>query len=100
VNVVTVSSLEAAAKFMNVATQTVGVDPPERKAQLRDRLVAAGAQRVVPLGFAMGGPSVPHDGMYQMHRMVKWVVDEGEAANWRAGEGIDPVLAVAAEAAE
>ena len=77
VNVVPVKSLGDAVRFTNIATQTVGVYPDAQKAELRDALCAAGVQRVVPLGLAMGGPSTPHDGMYQMHRMVKWVVDEG-----------------------
>ncbi|SCW75634.1 Acyl-CoA reductase (LuxC) [Sphingobium faniae] len=77
VNVVPVRNLADAVRFTNIATQTAGIYPDGRKAELRDALAASGVQRVVPLGLAMGGPSTPHDGMYQMHRMVKWVVDEG-----------------------
>ena len=42
VNVVPVDSLAAAVHRANVATQTVGVYPPSRKAELRDALAAAG----------------------------------------------------------
>jgi Acyl-CoA reductase (LuxC) len=76
-NVVQVKSLEEALKYVNVATQTVGVYPPARQVQLRDRLAGGGAQRIVRLGDA-GGQSIgaPHDAMYVMHRFVHWIVHE------------------------
>ncbi len=77
VNVVRLPSLDDAVRFVNVATQTVGVYPPERKAGLRDRLASAGAQRVVRLGGAarhVGGS--PHDAMYPLQRFVHWMSDE------------------------
>lgn len=77
VNVVPVNSLHEALRFANVATQTVGVYPAARKADLRDALVSAGVQRVVTLGKAVGpGPGLPHDGFYPLHRLVRWVNDE------------------------
>jgi hypothetical protein len=76
VNVVPVARLTDAIAFANVATQTVGVFPYGRKAEVRDGLMDRGVQRIVPLGHAIGGPHVPHDAMYMMHRLVKWVVDE------------------------
>ncbi len=78
VNVVPVADLADAVRFTNVATQTVGVYPPERKAALRDALASAGVQRVVSLGSAMGpAPGLPHDGFYPLQRFVRWVNDEG-----------------------
>ena len=76
-NVVAVSSLREALKYVNVATQTVGVYPPARQAGLRDGLASGGAQRIVRLGDA-GGQSIgaPHDAMYVMHRFVHWIVHE------------------------
>jgi hypothetical protein len=76
-NVVRVKALKAALKYVNVATQTVGVYPPARQVELRDGLASAGAQRVVRLGDA-GGQSIgaPHDAMYIMHRFVHWIVHE------------------------
>ncbi|MET0364230.1 MAG: acyl-CoA reductase [Sphingobium sp.] len=76
-NVVPVRSLKDALKYVNVATQTVGVYPPERIPDLRDGLASGGAQRVVILGDA-GGQSIgaPHDAMYIMHRFVHWIVHE------------------------
>ncbi|MFK4873503.1 acyl-CoA reductase [Novosphingobium sp. ZW T3_23] len=76
-NVVCVHSLEEAVKYVNVATQTVGVWPFDRMKGLRDRLASAGAQRVVRLGEA--GPSAignPHDAMYPLHRFVHWMANE------------------------
>jgi hypothetical protein len=77
VNVVPVRSLEDAIAFANVATQTVGVHPPERKAALRDGLVSSGVQRVLTLGHAgTATRGLPHDGFLPMHRLVRWVADE------------------------
>ncbi len=78
VNVVRVKSLVEATKYANVATQTVGVYPSSRKAEIRDLLASAGTQRVVALGKAMGGmPGLSHDGFFPLHRFVRWVNDEG-----------------------
>ena len=78
VNVVAVANLQEALRFANVATQTVGVYPPSRKAEVRDSLAAAGVQRIVNLGDAgcveMG---LPHDGFKPLQRFVRWVNDEG-----------------------
>lgn len=78
VNVVPVASLREAVAHAGVATQTVGIYPAERKAELRDLLISAGVQRVVTLGTALGaGAGVPHDGFYPLHRFMRWVTDEG-----------------------
>ena len=76
-NVVHVESLESALRYVSVATQTIGMLPIERKRDLRDRLAAAGAQRIVVLGSAarhsQGGP---HDAMFPLNRFVHWMADE------------------------
>lgn len=77
VNVVPVASLDEAVAFVNVATQTIGVHPPQRKAGLRDAAAAAGAQRVVTLGQVSPEMGLPHDGFYPLQRFVRWVNDEG-----------------------
>jgi hypothetical protein len=80
VNVIPVASLTEATRYAGVATQTVGVYPPARKAELRDRLACAGVQRVVSLGsafgLATGGAGLPHDGFYPLARLMRWVSDE------------------------
>jgi hypothetical protein len=76
-NVVCVKSLDHAMKYVNVATQTVGVYPFHRMPALRDQLASGGAQRIVRLGEA--GPSAignPHDAMYPLHRFVHWMAHE------------------------
>lgn len=77
VNVVQLCALEDAVRYVNVATQTIGIYPPETKRALRDRLASAGAQRVVRLGGAakhvMGSP---HDAMFPLQRFVHWMSDE------------------------
>lgn len=77
VNVVHLNSVNDAARFVNVATQTIGIYPPECKEALRTRLAVAGAQRVVRLGGAnkhvLGSP---HDAMFPLQRLVHWMSDE------------------------
>ncbi|HKA15181.1 MAG TPA: acyl-CoA reductase [Myxococcota bacterium] len=76
-NVVHLESLDDALRHVNVATQTIGVHPPERKARMRDRIASAGGQRVCRLGSAarhvMGSP---HDAMYPLQRFVHWMSDD------------------------
>ena len=83
VNVVVVPSLDAAVQYVNVATQTIGIYPAARRAELRDRLASAGAQRVMSLGGVAKGaspPGFPHDGFFPLPRFVRWVSDEGASA--------------------
>lgn len=77
VNVVPVPSMVEATRNATVATQTVGVYPMQRKAEVRDLLATAGVQRVVRLGNChIGSIGGPHDGMYPLHRFMNWVVDD------------------------
>jgi hypothetical protein len=76
-NVVMVDSLDDAVRYVNVATQTIGVYPHRRKAQLRDRLASAGAQRLCRLGTANAHAlGSPHDAMYPLQRFVQWMGDD------------------------
>ena len=80
VNVVQVGSLDDAIDHVTVATQTVGIYPPERKSALRDKLASAGAQRIVTLGKVISTDTFggqPHDAIFPLHRMMKWIIDEG-----------------------
>ncbi|WP_405856568.1 long-chain-fatty-acyl-CoA reductase [Streptomyces sp. NBC_01515] len=77
VDVVPVAELREAVAYAGVATQTVGVYPDTRKAELRDALACAGVQRVVSLGKAGGmPPGLSHDGFYPLQRLMRWVNDE------------------------
>jgi acyl-CoA reductase LuxC len=76
-NVVRVRSLDEAIRYVNVATQTVGVYPFKRSFELRDRLASGGAQRVTRLGDCGGGcAGNPHDATYPLHRFVHWMAHE------------------------
>jgi hypothetical protein len=76
VNVIPVNHLEDAVGHATVATQTVGVYPGTRAGELRDALACRGVQRVVALGDAhKAGLGMPHDGMYPLHRFMRWIVD-------------------------
>lgn len=78
VNVVPVTDLALAVRHANVATQTVGIYPSERKTKLRNALAAMGTQRIVELGNAGNMEvGIPHDGFFPLMRFVRWVNDEG-----------------------
>ncbi|PLK27521.1 acyl-CoA reductase [Novosphingobium sp. TH158] len=85
VNFVPVDSLLDVIKWCDDTTQTVGLYPESRRAELRDAFALAGVQRLVSLA---GGdpmtvyanshhmpPGSPHDGIEPMRRSVRWVVD-------------------------
>ena len=77
VNVVRVPSLHSALEYVNVATQTIGIYPRSRAAEMRDLLAARGMQRLVPLGEVIQvAAGFPHDGFMPLHRFVKWLVDD------------------------
>lgn len=76
-NIIPVGRLEDALRYVNVATQTVGLYPPALKARLRDGLATNGAQRIVNLGSAARNTlGAPHDAMYPLARFVHWMVEE------------------------
>jgi hypothetical protein len=76
-NVVMVPTLEDAVRYVNVATQTIGVFPWRRKTELRDLVASAGGQRVCRVGTAnMHVPGGPHDAMFALHRFVHWMGDD------------------------
>jgi Acyl-CoA reductase (LuxC) len=90
VNVVTVPSLEEAVRHANVATQTVGIYPPQRAAGLRDALASMGVQRIVALGeVAQAVEGLPHDGFYPIRRVMRWVLDDTAAEPGNGREGVN-----------
>src|SRR3546814_18727556 len=70
VNVVEVDALDDAMQHVTVATQSVGVYPYARIAEVRDQLASAGVQRIVGLGGINGGTfgGLPPDGGWPVHR--------------------------------
>ncbi|WP_241991704.1 acyl-CoA reductase [Paraburkholderia sp. RAU2J] len=83
VNVIPVKSLRDATRFATVATQTVGIYPPHRVVEVRDALACAGVQRMVTLGESIsdGVGGYPHDGMFPIHRFMKWISEEAGTDN-------------------
>jgi hypothetical protein len=76
-NLVPVDDLEIPIESVTAYTQTIGIYPDSVKAEIRDRLVFNGAQRVVSLGYACKAAMAgPHDGMEPLRRMCKWISDE------------------------
>lgn len=77
VNLVPVDDLNVPVSAVNSYTQTIGIYPERLKHALRDQLALQGAQRLVPLGRAMGMANHGiQDGIEPVRRMCKWIVDE------------------------
>jgi Acyl-CoA reductase (LuxC) len=77
VNVIPIESLDEVLQYVNVATQTIGIYPPQLSPELRNRLASRGMQRIVPLGEVLDHiPGMPHDGFYPLHRFVRWLIDD------------------------
>ncbi len=94
-NVVMVERLEDAVRYVNVATQTIGVWPPERKTDLRDSLASAGGQRICRLGTVWANvPGGPHDAMFALQRFVKFI-GEDDVVNIEANPEIGEARAAA-----
>jgi Acyl-CoA reductase (LuxC) len=90
VNVIPVPTLDDAVPLATVATQTVGVYPGQRGVLLRDALASRGVQRIVALGEAhLAGMGLPHDGMYPLHRFMRWIIDSS-MPDCTGGAGIEP----------
>ena len=69
-----VKDINESLKYISSETQVVAVEPFSRGIELRDELTIRGVDRVTHMGkmgyFAVGAP---HDGMYPLSRMVRWV---------------------------
>jgi long-chain-fatty-acyl-CoA reductase len=72
--IVPVKDLRESLAHLGPETQVVAVEPFDRAIDLREELTNRGVDRVTVLGkmgyFAVGSP---HEGMYPLSRMVRWV---------------------------
>ena len=77
INIVPVDDVDDVAQRISAYTQTLGIYPETRKADIMDKLALAGVQRFVSLGTAtVGHMKVPTDGLEQQRRMGKWIGNE------------------------
>ena len=81
VNVIRVDDLAKAVRYATVATKTLGIWPSHRRLALRDALAGMGVQQIVTLGEATsagGFGGMPHDAYIPLHRVMRWISDQGE----------------------
>lgn len=80
INLVQIENLTDALRHVTLATQTCGVYPLERTAELRDALSGSGFQRVVRLGNHLRGSfgGLPHQGGWPLHRIMHWVACDAD----------------------
>ncbi len=69
-----VASVQDACNYVNRYTQTVVVYPWDESEKLRESLSLHGADRICAIGMAnYPRTGFPHDGMYTLHELVRWV---------------------------
>lgn len=69
-----VARVEDVLAWMDRSVQTVSYEPYDKVAAVADALAAAGADRIVRSGrHGRFRPGVSQDGLYGMHRLVRWV---------------------------
>lgn len=85
VNLVPVTDIAKVTRWLNEATQTVGIYPPSLHDRLREQIALAGVQHIRGLRttledyvYSDGSQMLlmPHDGMEPMRRMVRWTIDQ------------------------
>jgi phenylacetate-coenzyme A ligase PaaK-like adenylate-forming protein len=71
-------------------TAAIGGTPREIR-QLSAALTALGVTRITELGkMHLGKPGSPHDGSFELGRLVRWVAIESVAERFDVGERLDP----------
>ena len=90
INIIPVPDLNAAVAAVTIHTQTIGIYPDATQAEIADRCMLRGAQRLSPLGcIAYEGLGYPHDAMEIMRRLARWGVREQfDEAIAEAGAGM------------
>ena len=72
--IIPVKDLAESLNYIGPETQVVAIEPYSRAVDLREELTMKGVDRITRLGkmgyFAVGSP---HEGMYPLSRMVRWV---------------------------
>ena len=89
INLVPLDHVDQALDYVTVHTQTLGVYPASLKAEIRDRCLLHGAQRITDLGCAIyEGMANPHDAIELLRRMARWgVTDSFKPEVIEAGTG-------------
>jgi long-chain-fatty-acyl-CoA reductase len=78
-----VQSLAECADFVDENTQTVTISPWERNEEIRDLVTLRGATKITEVGLVeTSRVGTTHDGMFPMHRLVRWVCVERGRDYW------------------
>jgi long-chain-fatty-acyl-CoA reductase len=78
-----VESLAECVEFVDENTQTVTISPWERNAEIRDLVTLRGATKITDVGLVeTSRVGTTHDGMFPMHRLVRWVCVERGRDYW------------------
>lgn len=72
--VMSVNDIKDVLKYVTKHTQTITMSPWSRNVEIRDRATLLGASKITELGLAeYQRNGCPHDNIFPLHKMVKWV---------------------------
>ena len=72
--VIPVPDIKDSVKYLHGESQTVGIHPLSKAAEIADDLALAGALRITEIGLmSRPRPGFSHDGMLPLHDLVKWI---------------------------
>lgn len=75
--VIRVDDIKECIKFVDSNTQTITLSPWNRNVEIRDAATLRGACKITEIGLAESQRvGVPHDHMFPLHKLVKWVAVE------------------------
>lgn len=81
--VMSVAEISDCLRYVDAQTQTVTISPWERQIEIREQLTLRGATKITAVGLVETSRiGSTHDGMFPMHRLVRWVCVERGSDYW------------------
>jgi long-chain-fatty-acyl-CoA reductase len=80
---IAVEHIRDCAKYVTTDIQTVEISPWERNVEIREEVSLRGAAKITEVGLAQWHRcGIPHDGVYPVHALVRWVGVEQGLEHW------------------
>lgn len=72
--IIPVKNINECLSYVNEKTQTITISPWVRNVEIRDEATLKGASKITEIGLAeWQRVGVPHDNIFPLHKMVRWV---------------------------
>lgn len=81
--VIPVNTIGEPLKYISPDTQTIILSPWSRNTEIRDEATLRGAAKITEIGLAEWQRiGMPHDNIYPLHELVRWVAVERGCDHW------------------